>query len=66
MGSMSKSQPKAAQDEKSGLSPFVKTSTAAAHFGVCRKTIVNWIHAGHIAARKIGKNYRIPREAIEK
>lgn len=44
---------------------FLSTETAAQLLNVHPNTIVRWIKSGKLPSSKIGREYRIPREAIE-
>ena len=47
------------------LSPFLTTEEAASLLNVHVNTIVRWIKTGALPSSKIGREYRIPKEAIE-
>ena len=44
---------------------FLSTEQAAALLNVHVNTIVRWIHEGRLPSSQIGREYRIPKEAIE-
>jgi excisionase family DNA binding protein len=44
---------------------FLTTEEASKLLNVHQNTIVRWIKTGAIPSSKIGREYRIPREAIE-
>ena len=44
--------------------PFLTTEEAASLLHVHANTILRWIKEGRLSATQIGKQYRIPREAI--
>ena len=46
--------------------PFLTTEEAASLLHVHANTILRWIRQGKLPASQIGKQYRIPREAIER
>jgi excisionase family DNA binding protein len=45
--------------------PFISPVTFAAHAGVAYNTVLAAIRRGELPALKIGRVYRIPREALE-
>ena len=45
--------------------PFISPVTFAAHAGVAYNTVLAAIRRGEIPALKIGRVYRIPREALD-
>jgi excisionase family DNA binding protein len=49
-------------DDTSG---FLTTEEAARLLNVHTNTIVRWIKSGRLPSSRIGREYRIPREAIE-
>ena len=44
---------------------FLTTEEAARLLNVHQNTIVRWIKSGRLPSSKIGRDYRIPREAID-
>ena len=44
---------------------FLTTEEAARLLNVHQNTIVRWIKSGRLPSSKIGREYRIPREAID-
>jgi excisionase family DNA binding protein len=46
--------------------PFVSPETYADETGVGYQTVLRAIHRGEIPVLKIGRQFRIPREALEK
>ncbi len=48
------------------MSDYLSITQVADLLGVHRNTVVNWIHAGTIPARKFGKLWRVLRSDIEK
>ena len=47
-------------------SPFLSTEEVAKLLNVHTKTVAPWIKSGKLPSMKIGREYRIPKEAIEK
>ncbi len=48
------------------MSKFYKPSEVAELLNYNKVTIIRWIHAGKIKAIKIGRDYRIPEEEVQK
>lgn len=43
---------------------FYTCKEVAARYGVCEDSVWSWIRSGKLKALKIGRNYRIPKEAL--
>ena len=66
MANKSGTQPKKATEPIMALTKlYYSTDEAAEIFGVHRNTIKNRIKDGELQAFKIGRQWRIPREALE-
>ncbi|MBR6560527.1 MAG: helix-turn-helix domain-containing protein [Alistipes sp.] len=46
------------------MEKFYDCKQVAAHYGVKIKTVWDWIRAGKLKAVRVGKQYRIPKEAL--
>jgi len=44
---------------------YYTTNEIAALLRVTPRTIYNWIYSGKLPAIKVGKSYRIPKEAVD-
>ena len=58
-----KSQAKSTKKEDE-MEKFYDCKQVAAHYGVKIKTVWDWIRAGKLKAVRVGKQYRIPKEAL--
>ena len=58
-----KSQVKSTKKEDE-MEKFYDCKQVAAHYGVKIKTVWDWIRAGKLKAFRVGKQYRIPKEAL--
>jgi len=46
------------------IPPLLTVKEVAGLLRVCENTVYNWIHSGKLRAFKVGRDWRIPKEAI--